>query len=183
MVRPVARMAARLRRALAAALDLCLALLLAAVVAIAAAQVVLRYAFADAILWAEEVSVIAMVWFVAVGAARLWLSDAHIAVPLLADALPPWGRRALRLAHDAAAVAAGIALVVAARPLVTVYATIMLDTVPASSAWKYGALVAAGGALAAAGAIRMAGRLAGDDPAAPIAADGDGPRDVGTRPA
>ena len=143
----------------ARALDLAMGTLVVAVTAIAAAQVVLRYVFADAFLWAEEVSVILMVWFVALGAGRMWLCDGHVAVPLLPSALPPAGRRLVLAAFDVAALAAGVALVLAARPLVAVYGGIVLDTLPLSAAWKYGALIGAGAGLAACAALRLAARF------------------------
>ncbi|MBU2982820.1 TRAP transporter small permease subunit [Lentibacter algarum] len=140
-------------------LDWCLASLILSVTAIALAQVVLRYTFSAAILWAEEVSVILMVWFVAFGAARAWLSDEHISVNLLPDVLPSKARLALLLTFDGLAIAAGVSLVVISRPLVAVYESIMLDTVDATAWWKYTPLIVAGILLALAGSLRSARRI------------------------
>ena len=154
-------MRTRASRLLGRALDVVLGALLLAVVGLAFAQMSMRYLLASGFLWVEELSVILMVWFVALGAARLWLLDGHVAVPLLPDGLGPGARRALLVGFDLLAIGAGALLLVASRPLLEVYGTIALDTLPLTAWIKYAPLPAAGLALAAAGALRLAERLWG----------------------
>lgn len=151
----------RFRHLYARGLDGCLAVLILTVTLIALAQVTLRYGFSGALAWAEEVSVILMVWFTAFGAARAWLSDLHVNVPLLPDALGPRARLWLWRLFDVAAIAAGLALAQASRPLLDVYASLMLDTIDDVSVWwQYAPLPVGGIALALAGLVMFVSRRA-----------------------
>ena len=74
-----------------------LALALAALVGVGSAQVVARYIFSAAFTWAEEVSIIILLWS-AWGAACLAIGqNAHLRVRILEDRLGDRGSRILRL--------------------------------------------------------------------------------------
>lgn len=59
-------------------------------------QVILRYGFASAPFWSEEVGRYCLVWSVLLGAAVSVRRGGHIRVDIFAERLPPRARRALR---------------------------------------------------------------------------------------
>ncbi|MEX1066891.1 MAG: TRAP transporter small permease [Aquisalimonadaceae bacterium] len=75
--------------------ELVLGSLLFAAVAINVANVVGRYVLGSSLGWAEEVLTYSMIWGVFIGGILVTLKNDHLCVDLLAQYLPPLGRRLL----------------------------------------------------------------------------------------
>ena len=94
--------ASRLGRVAADGLLTALAVLLLAMVALSLTSVVMRYAFASAILWADEVASFGLIVLTWAGAIHCAARRSEIRMSILADALPAGTRRWLYPAGDLA---------------------------------------------------------------------------------
>ncbi|MFW6077077.1 MAG: TRAP transporter small permease [Hyphomicrobiales bacterium] len=92
-------------------LDAVLLVALMVMVASIAYQVFGRYVLDHAPGWTEEVARFLMAWLTMLGSAVVIRSEGHIAVPVLADALPPTLREAVRWLRDTIIVTMAGALV------------------------------------------------------------------------
>jgi TRAP-type C4-dicarboxylate transport system permease small subunit len=118
-------------------------------------QVTLRYLFRHSIDWVEEISVIVLTWLAWLGATLLWLQRRHPAVDIAAGALSPSARRALQRLFDAAAIVAGVGLVVSTAGTIDAFAGLELAGLGIDSAIKYQPIMAGGGGLALAGLVNL----------------------------
>jgi TRAP-type C4-dicarboxylate transport system permease small subunit len=91
--------------------DLLLVLLLAAMVVLAGAQIVLRNLFDSAILWADPLLRVSVLWVGMIGAMAATRDDKQISVDVASRYLPPRWRARLRVVTDL--FTAGVAVVVA----------------------------------------------------------------------
>lgn len=154
----------RAERALDAALAFLLPLLLAALVGLTLANVALRYLAGASLAWAEEAAIVLMILLAWLGAALLWLRDAHIGIDWLPGTLSPRGRARLLAGIDALALLAATALAVVAQGTVEVYWTIDLLALGMPAAVKYLPVQVGAALLALAAALRLHRRL--NEPAA-----------------
>ncbi len=148
-------MESRLRALFAWLLERLIGALLLFLVGLAFMQVVLRYGFAAAILWVEEISVMALIWLAWIGITYLWLSRSHIAVDLLPSLLPPDGERRLRLAIDLLALLAGATLAFISLETLEMYADMDLGSLEIDASLKYYPVTAGGVGLALAALLNL----------------------------
>ncbi|MEM9011234.1 MAG: TRAP transporter small permease subunit [Pseudomonadota bacterium] len=106
----VAGLAVTARAALIQALRVLLGLLLLTMVTLETVQVLLRYLFADSLLWGRDVGLLLLLSLAWLGAPLLWASQGHIAVDALLQRLPARAERIVAVAVDLLAIAAAIGL-------------------------------------------------------------------------
>lgn len=104
---------------------------------LAVLQVILRYVFASALMWVEEVSVMIMLWMTWLGASLLWLTRGHIAVDLLTTQFSRHIRKALASVTDIIGIVLSGTLLVASLETLTTLAGMELDTLPIELSIKY----------------------------------------------
>ncbi len=148
-------METRLRALFAWLLERLIGALVLFMVALAFMQVVLRYGFSAAILWVEEISVMALIWLAWLGITYLWLSRSHIAVDLLPTLLPPAGERRLRLAIELLGLLAGATLAFISLETLEMYADMDLGSLEIDASLKYIPVTAGGVGLALAAALNL----------------------------
>jgi TRAP-type C4-dicarboxylate transport system permease small subunit len=91
---------ARVNRIIDTLLFYLLSVALASVVGICILQVVARYLFSSSFTWAEEVSIVLLLWATWGGACLALKQGVHLKVHVLEDRLPEKRRLILRLALD-----------------------------------------------------------------------------------
>jgi len=159
----------RLHTALARVLEHTVGALAALMLVLALAQVSLRYLFAAPLLWVEEVSVMALIWFAWLGAVLLWLRAGHIVVDLLPKMLAPPARARLGHAIDALAVTGGLALAWVNAETIAVYGSMEMGSLEMTASFKYLPISVGGIGLALAAVLNIArratGKAAGNEPA------------------
>ncbi len=157
-------MEAGLRRVLTWVLSRLTGCLVAGLVVLAFTQVVLRYVFNSALLWVEEVSVMALIWLAWVGIVYLWLTRAHIAVDLISGILPAAGSRWQAIAIDLLALIGGGALVLVSLGTLEIYAGMELGSLEIDADVKYYPVTAGGAGLSCAAALNLWRRLVHVEP-------------------
>jgi TRAP-type C4-dicarboxylate transport system permease small subunit len=133
-------------------------------VAIAVLQVTLRYVFAAPLGWAEEVSVMALIWLSWIGAVLCWLAGSHIVV----DLFPPMRaatRRRFAIAIDALALVFGVALCTASFWTLELFSNFDLGTFEIPASIKYYPVTAGSAGLALAALINLWSRFTHADAA------------------
>ncbi len=148
-------METRLRALFAWLLERLIGALVLFMVALAFMQVVLRYGFSAAILWVEEISVMALIWLAWLGITYLWLSRSHIAVDLLPTLLPPAGERRLRLAIELLGLLAGATLAFISLETLEMYADMDLGSLEIDASLKYYPVTVGGVGLALAALLNL----------------------------
>ncbi len=159
-------MEAGLRQAATWFLSRLIGILVAGLVCLAFAQVVLRYLFNSAVLWVEEVSVMALIWLAWTGIVYLWLTRSHIAVDLIGAALSPVGRAWAARAVDSLACVAGVALVTVSLGTLEVYSGMDLGSLEIDASVKYYPITAGGAGLALAAVLNLWRDLTSGEPVA-----------------
>ena len=86
----------RLSRWGKAAEDAVLVILLGAMIVLAVTQIVLRNGFGGGFIWADETLRLMVLWLALAGAVAAARADKHLAINVLARALPPRGQSAAR---------------------------------------------------------------------------------------
>ena len=104
-------MCTKVATAIERSLDALLLVALAVMVASIAYQVFGRYVLNHAPGWTEEVARFLMAWITMLGSAAVIRAEGHIAVTVLADALPPRLREPVRWLRDAIIITMAGALV------------------------------------------------------------------------
>ncbi len=89
-----------LNKILVKALDWFIGLITVAVVLILFVGVILRYVFSSPLFWAEEVTVLGLIWMTFIGGAILVRQDKNVTITAVYDLLPPRARRFMRLLSD-----------------------------------------------------------------------------------
>lgn len=79
-----------------AAEDAVLVILLGAMIVLAVTQIVLRNGFGGGFIWADETLRLMVLWLALAGAVAAARADKHLAINVLARALPPRGQSAAR---------------------------------------------------------------------------------------
>ncbi len=79
-----------------AAEDAVLVILLGAMIVLAVTQIVLRNGFGGGFIWADETLRLMVLWVALAGAVAAARADKHLAINVLARALPPRGQSAAR---------------------------------------------------------------------------------------
>ena len=148
-------METRLRAGFALLLERLIGALVLFLVALAFMQVVLRYGFSAAILWVEEISVMALIWLAWLGIPSLWLSRSHIAVDLLPTLLPPAAERRLRLAIELLGLLAGATLASISLETLEMYADMDLGSLEIDASLKYVPVTVGGVGLALAALLNL----------------------------
>lgn len=105
-----------------------LSLSLGALVVICFVQVTARYIFNSAFTWAEEVSVVILLWSTWVGACLVMTKGSHLKIEFLEDRLPERERRILRLVLDL--------LVVFFLIYITVASKTAIDAIGSQTLWS-----------------------------------------------
>jgi TRAP-type transport system small permease protein len=141
-----------LHNALSKSLTVILGTLLVALVSTTLLQVTLRYAFSASLVWAEELSVLLLIWMTWIGAAKLWLDRRHIEVDLFTNSMSSKARQRFDAVCDVLMIAFGIALCVFASKTVDVNTGLELAALKIDSTIKYRP-VQVGGAILAIAAI------------------------------
>ncbi|PHS76815.1 MAG: C4-dicarboxylate ABC transporter permease [Rhodospirillaceae bacterium] len=98
------------------------------------ANVVTRYVFNSNLLWALEATVFLFAWLVLIGASYCVKKNLHLGIDLLANVLPPKGRRLLALLAVAACILFAILMVKGSwdywYPFITKRAFLETDDIP-----------------------------------------------------
>ncbi len=81
--------------------DALLAIVLAALIGLASTQIILRNGFDTGLVWADELTRIAVLWLALLGAVAASRSDQHLRVDVLARLLPARARLAVAVLIDA----------------------------------------------------------------------------------
>ncbi|MEO1595112.1 MAG: TRAP transporter small permease [Pseudomonadota bacterium] len=92
---------ARLSRWGKAAEDAVLVILLGAMILLAVAQIVMRNGFGGGFIWADETLRLMVLWLALAGSVAAARADKHLAINVLARALPPRGQSAARFITNA----------------------------------------------------------------------------------
>jgi TRAP-type transport system small permease protein len=158
----VLRLPAALRDRVSNFLGTVIGLLLAALVLLTLLQVVLRYVFSASLVWAEEASVIALIWMTWIGAAKLWLDRRHIEVDLFTKAMSPAKRHLLNAVFDILMIVFGVLLCWFASKTITVNTGLELAGLKIDSAEKYRPILVGAALLAAAAFIALFSRESED---------------------
>jgi len=148
-------MEARLRQFLAWVLSRAIGGIVLGLVGLAFVQVVLRYVFSSAILWVEEVSVMALIWMVWLGIVYLWLTRAHIAVDLIGGALSAPAQRRLAFAIDVLALIGGVTLTWISLETLNIYSGMELGSLEMDASTKYIPVTVGGAGLALAALLDL----------------------------
>lgn len=90
----------RLNLLLSRVLDAAIGLLMAATVAVLFVGVVMRYAFNAPLFWAEEVTVLGLIWMTFLAGAILVRTDKNVSITVLSDLCRPHHSRILRVVSD-----------------------------------------------------------------------------------
>lgn len=134
-------------------------------VAVAFLQVTLRYVFASPLLWAEEVSVMALIWLCWIGAILSWLQGSHIVVDLFSGLLSAPVKHAFAVAFDVLALVGGTALCVVSLQTLAVFADFDLGSFQIPASIKYYPVTAGSAGLALAALLNLVTRLRRGPPA------------------
>lgn len=128
-------------------------------VAVAFLQVVLRYVFAAPLLWAEEVSVMALIWLCWIGAILSWLQGSHIVVDLVSGLMSAEVKRAFAIAFDLLALAGGTTLCLLSLQTLALFADFDLGSFQIPASIKYYPVTAGSAGLALAALLNLVSRL------------------------
>lgn len=158
-------MEAHLRRLLTKGLGGILGALVTGSVALAFLQVVFRYVFNAAIVWVEEISVMALIWLAWTGVVYLWLSQGHIAVDILGQAVSAANLGRLAVAIDLLALAGGIALFLVSRETLEIFSGMSLGSLEIDASYKYWPIAAGGLGLALAAVLNLWRRMSSGESA------------------
>lgn len=144
--------------------------------AIVAWQVFCRYVLNDSPSWTEPGAVILMSWFIFLGAAVGVRENNHMGFDVLLYALPPAGKKWLRMISDITIFAFGLGMIWYGSNLVTLTWSTTLPALGISGAWDYVPLMGGGILIALFTLERIAVRALG----APIddVLDGIAPTEV-----
>lgn len=144
--------------------------------AIVAWQVFCRYVLNDSPSWTEPGAVILMSWFIFLGAAVGVRENNHMGFDVLLYALPPAGKKWLRMISDITIFAFGLGMIWYGSNLVTLTWSTTLPALGISGAWDYVPLMGGGVLIALFTLERIAVRALG----APIddVLDGIAPTEV-----
>lgn len=81
-------------------LDWIIAFIMVSIVIILFIGVVLRYVFSAPLFWAEEVTVMGLIWMTFLGGAILVRQDKHVTITVLIDTIKPSHKRFIQLIGD-----------------------------------------------------------------------------------
>ncbi len=157
-------MATRVCNALIWALERLIGALVLLLITLAFTQVVLRYGFAAAILWVEEISVMALIWLAWIGIVYLWLARSHIVVDLLMPVLSLSAANRLAIAINALAVVGGAALTVISFGTVDAYSGMEMGSLEIEASIKYYPILVGGAGVAVAALLDIWRRLGSSEP-------------------
>jgi TRAP-type C4-dicarboxylate transport system permease small subunit len=146
-------------RALATAVS---AIMFATMFALFVYKIVMRYAFGDAVAWADELGVLLFIWVIFWGCAFVVPDREQIAFDLVYKALPAPAKRAVAIAR--ALLIGG--LFAAASPAIYSYLSFLMRTLTPVLRWPEGWVYSCFGLLVAAVIVRSAisvVRLCGSD--------------------
>ena len=103
---------------------------LAALVVICFAQVVARYILSASFSWAEEISILLMVWATWAGACLAVKRGMHLSILLIVDRLSPQTQRVLRLVLNCLAVVFLAAIAVTSKVIIAGVANMTFFSLP-----------------------------------------------------
>jgi len=155
-------------------LSVSVGVLLAAMLLIALTQVLLRYVFSQALVWAEEVSIVMLLALTWVGVALLWAQRRHIAIDVFVARYSTGQRLWLARGCDLLALAGGLLLMHLAQRTAVINAGMEMASLPVDTAWIYRVVMLGGALLAASAALNLLAQdAAGDDGATGVPGETD----------
>lgn len=108
-----------------------LGVILASLVGICFCQVVARYVFNSAFTWAEEVSIVLLLWAAWLGACLALKDEAHLKVTILETRLGPWKRMVIRLFSECIAILFLGTIAYTSSPILDAMKDMVLGSLPA----------------------------------------------------